>query len=601
MKFLTKARSLSVKRMLQSRPALVTGGEIHRLRAENARYRSLFDAAPIGHFTLDTSFRILEINSVGAAMLGTSAEDLHRTSFISNIISADRISVSNLLSEIAKVGERTVSTSLQVSDNTIPVMLHLNAVYSSQQTRESSDYSFHVAILDLSEHHEAQNNLRIARDGLQHVAHHDPLTRLPNRCGLLEQLRLTLDTESNSKTALLLLDLDHFKQVNDPLGHHIGDKLLREVASRLLNTVSEIDTVGRLGGDEFAIILRDISTASDATVIAEKITDAIGKQYLSALYDIRLSASIGISVFPDHADNPKQLLSFADAAMNQAKQRGRNLIQFYTTALNTRLTERFELERDLRVALRESQFELYFQPQYDIRTTSVTGYEVLLRWNHPEQGIIGPESFIEIVEETGLIDPLGDWILSESCNKLVEIRRNNPNIKFSVNVSAKQFVTGNLQDRIARILQTTGVPANAIELELTESALLENGDHSLNMLQDLRAAGVDLAIDDFGTGYSSFSRLQKLPVTRVKIDRSFVQDIPDNHSNCSIVKAIISVAHELGIEVVAEGVETRQQLEFLKAAACDILQGYYVGRPCTFEQINENASFNKEESDLAVA
>lgn len=597
MKLLTIARSLSVRRILKSRPALVKGSEIHRLRAENARYRSLFDAAPIGHFTLDTGFRILEVNPVGANMLRSSSSALLQSAFVANIRSDDRLRVSELLSDVAADGERTVSTSLHVDDTTIPVMLHLNTVPSSQD----NDASLHVAVLDLSEHQETQNNLKIARDGLQHVANHDPLTRLPNRCGLLEQLQQAIETKSDSKTALLILDLDHFKQITDPLGHQIGDELLREVADRLQDTVSEVDTVSRLGGDEFAIILRNLSSAGDAITVADNITHVLAQRYLTGTHEIRLTGSMGICIFPDHTSNAKQMLSYAYAAMNQAKHNGRNLTQLYTDALNTKLTQRYELERDLRKALRDSEFELYYQPQYDFRASKITGYEVLLRWNHPEQGVIGPDSFIDIIEETGLIDPLGEWILSESCKKLVELRQHNPTIRFCVNVSAKQFIKGNLRDRVKRILHNTGLPANAIELELTESALLEDTNQNMNMLRDLRAAGVELAIDDFGTGYSSFSRLQQLPVSRVKIDRSFIQDIPKNQSNCSIVNAIISVAHEIGIDVVAEGVETLQQAEFLRDTGCDIIQGYYLGRPCTFEEINHRVTFSNVANDLIVA
>ncbi len=575
------ADSFSLSRILRSKPALLKTRELDQLRAENARYKALLDAAPIGHFTLDCEYRIIEVNPVGAMLLRCATKDLTLTPFISKIRSDDRIHVSDSISGTTVTGDCTVSTSLKIQNREVPVMLHVTTVNPSN----NKDYRFHVAMLDLSEHHATQNNLRIARDGLQHVANHDPLTRLPNRCGLIEQLQSAVTASPNEKVALLLLDLDQFKQVNDPLGHQIGDQLLREVASRLLSTVSEADTVGRLGGDEFAIILKGISGVAEVARIAEKVSKTLEKRYFSATYDVHLSASIGISVYPDHTDNSKKLLSYADAAMNDAKHRGRNLIQFYTSALNTRLTQRFELERDLRIALSESQFELYYQPQLDLRTNSVSGYEVLLRWNHPQDGVIGPDSFIGIIEDTGLIDPVGEWILEEACRKLIQLRRTNNNIKFSINVSAKQLVKGDLKDKISAILENTGVPANAIELELTESALLENADHSLKILQDLRDAGVDLAIDDFGTGYSSFSRLQQLPVTRVKIDRSFVHDVPGNVNNATIAKAIIAVAHDLGIEVVAEGVETPQQASFLSDATCDVLQGYHVGRPCTFAQI----------------
>lgn len=463
------------------------------------------------------------------------------------------------------------------------------------------NFHFYIAVVDLSEHQATRDNLRIARDGLHHIANHDPLTRLPNRWGFIDQLQLAINEATDDKVVLLLLDLDHFKQINDPLGHQVGDDLLREVAKRLLSSVSENDTVGRLGGDEFGIILRQVAEVSDVYCSLEKISHSLAEQYNSTPHDIRLSASIGISMAPTDTSNAKQLLCYADAAMNDAKLRGRNCNQFYTPALNTTLTERFQLERDLHIAWRDSQFELHYQPQYDLRSRSVSGYEVLLRWNHPQHGLIGPSSFIRMVEDTGLIEPLGEWILKTACSKLVELRKTRKDIMFSINVSAKQFTKGDLHDKITKILKTTNLSANAIELELTESALLENFDQSLSILDDLREAGVALAIDDFGTGYSSFSRLQKLPVSRVKIDRCFVHDIPENQSNCAIVKAIISVAHDLGIEVVAEGVETYKHARFLNTVACDVLQGYYIGRPSVISHSDKVINLPSAVKEKAVA
>ncbi len=575
--------------------------EMDRLRNENARYRTALDKAPIGHFTLDANFRIIETNRIGAERLNQSATELFQTSFLEKINSNERLRIASVItdvitSEAATV--HTIKTSLRAQDKKIPVILYLSA---SNYTA-GNECSCSIAVVDLSEYQATQNNLRIARDGLQHIAHHDPLTRLPNRCGLVEQLQQTLESSNQSTVALMLLDLDHFKQINDPLGHQIGDKLLREVSQRLLATVRKQDTVGRLGGDEFAVIMRDVKNEAEISRIADKISESLARPYSSTPHDIRLSASIGIGVFSSDTKTARNLLYYADAAMNQAKHRGRNCVQFYTPALNTSLTKRFELERDLRVAVRESQFELYYQPQYDLRTKSISGYEVLLRWNHPERGVVSPDMFIEVVEDTGLIEPLGEWILSNACKKLVEVRRGaQRDLKFSVNVSPRQFKQRDLQKRIVKIIKNTGIPAEAIELELTESALFENMNHSLDQLHELRAAGIDLAIDDFGTGYSSFSRLQQLPVSRVKIDRCFVHDIPTNQGNCSIVKAIISVAHDLGVEVVAEGVETHEQAIFLSQAGCDVLQGYYIGRPDTFQTLLHKTPLQMVEEDIAVA
>jgi len=596
MKLQSPGKAIRLGRMLPSRPALGRNAELRRLRAENARYKALVETAPIGYFTLDANMCIVEVNPAGERFLTATQKELHRTPLLSFIKSSDQRQVADAFAGLSAGHNSTVNACFAISNRISPVKLQLTATESPlDQTLICQ-----VAMIDLSEQKAAKENLRIARDGLQHVANHDPLTRLPNRCGFKEQLQSALNNSGHKKVALLLLDLDHFKQVNDPLGHQTGDKLLREVAGRLLSSVKKIDVVGRLGGDEFGIIIQDIDDVSEVATIADKISEHLALPYKSVPQDIHLAASIGVSVYPVHTENSRKLICFADAAMNQAKSRGRNRIQFYTDALNITLTKRFELERDLRIALRKSQFELYYQPQYDLKSSVVSGYEVLLRWNHPTRGTIGPENFIDVAESTGLIEPLGEWILAQACERLVELRAQNKNLKLSVNVSAKQFSKGDFCSKIVKILSRTRIPAESLELELTETALLENVDQSISALEDLRQAGISIAIDDFGTGYSSFSRLQQLPVSRVKIDRSFIQNIPTNRSNCSISRAMISVAHDLGIEVVAEGVETHQQALFLSEAGCDVLQGYYVGKPKAFSQMTNKAKLRTvEQAEVA--
>ena len=598
MKLRSLKKPFSLSRFQSSAPWMLQNKEIRRLRAENARYKAFLNTAPIGYFTLDGELRVVESNQAATEQLEVATDKLYLSLFPSYVNSADRVQLLQIFSDVAtdeKGDAQTMRTTLVVQNRPVPVMLHISLASTSNKHR------FHVAMVDHSEYQATRDNLRIARDGLQHIANHDPLTRLANRWGFIDQLQLAINESTNGDVALLLLDLDHFKQINDPLGHQVGDDLLREVAKRLSSSVSKADTVGRLGGDEFGIILSNIKQLSAVNKTIEKIRASLADQYESTPHDIRLSASIGVSLAPTDTNNAKQLLSYADAAMNDAKLRGRNCTQFYTPALNTTLIERFQLERELNIAWRDSQFELHYQPQYDLRSRSINGYEVLLRWNHPQHGLIGPASFIQVVEDTGLIEPLGEWILKTACKKLVELRNTNKEMIFSINVSAKQFIKGDLHDKITKILASTGLPANAIELELTESALLENFDQSLTILDELREAGVSLAIDDFGTGYSSFSRLQKLPVSRVKIDRCFVHDIPENQSNCAIVKAIISVAHDLGIEVVAEGVETPKHARYLNTVGCDVLQGYYIGRPSVISLFNNTRNIQTDEKEKAIA
>ena len=587
MKFKSLNRTLSLRQLLKSVPVPGTATELELLRAENARYKAIVHKAPVAHFTLDSNMQITEVNPAGADFLNQSQQALNRIPFLNYLDSNNRQLFKQKFARAMQDGDCNLNACLEISGRTHSVTLHL----SSLAPLTGNKFVCHMTVIDLSEHKAAKENLRIARDGLHHVANHDPLTRLPNRCGIKFQLQNALDTAGTKKVALLLLGLDQFKQINDPLGHHTGDKLLKAVADRLQSIVKREDIVGRLGGDEFAVIIKNITEVEEVNSVAEKISAQLALPYQPVANDVHLGASIGISVSPDHTDNAKDLISYADAAMNQAKSRGRNRIQFYTASLNAMLTKRFKLERDLRFALCDSQFELYYQPQYDLRTSSVCGYEALLRWNHPTHGLVGPADFIEVAETTGLIEPLGEWILTEACSKLAELRAQNKDLTLSVNVSAKQFAGGDLRKKIVSILAATGVPAESLELELTESALLDDAGKSISMLQDLRDTGIALAIDDFGTGYSSFSRLQRLPVSRVKIDRSFVQDIPANQNNCSITSAIISVAHELGIEVVAEGVETHKQALHLSEAGCDVLQGYYLGRPVSFKKIAGKAAF----------
>ena len=319
--------------------------------------------------------------------------------------------------------------------------------------------------------------------------------------------------------------------------------------------------------------------------------------YLFDGHKIPVSACIGVSIFPDHANDCNELIRFATAAMCKAKSGGKNRVRFFNPVLNATLRERSELENDLRDGFKNKQFELYFQPQYDIANRAIVSYEALLRWNHPTQGLLAPDAFIDIVEESGLIEPLGDWIITEACTRLAQLRADgNPAQRVSVNVSAKQFAGGNLCSKIDDILKRTGTPAHGLEIELTESALFDDLTNGIAILKRLRSAGVDIAIDDVGTGYSSFRRLQKLPASRVKIDRSFIHGIPENQNHMSILQGIISLAHHLGMEVISEGVETHKQALFLSKTGCDYLQGYYVGRPVPFSRVARAARLRTVEA-----
>ena len=336
-------RTLYKKRVLKFTPALNTHAELKRLREEHARYKAIVHAAPIGHFTLNSNMQIVEANPTGADFINLPQSELNCRPFLKYIDTHNHQSVTENFYSALHGEDSHITASLKIDNKLQPVALH----FSSLEPSVDNDFRCHVAVLDLSEHKATENNLRIARDGLHHVANHDPLTRLPNRCGIKLQLQNALDSTGHKKVALLLLDLDHFKQVNDPLGHQAGDKLLKTVADRLQSTVKREDIVGRLGGDEFAIIVKNISSVSEVSAIAERISTQLALPYKSVATDIHLAASIGISISPDHTRNAKELICYADAAMNQAKSRGRNRIQHYTEALNTMLTKRFKLELSL--------------------------------------------------------------------------------------------------------------------------------------------------------------------------------------------------------------------------------------------------------------
>ncbi len=555
--------------------------ELQRLRADNERYRAQFDAAPIGYLTVDRFMNILEANTTGGNILGNHHEHDRDQPLSAYIRSDDHDRIQTHINAVVAGNKATLRTTITTDGKSTPVMLYSTPVH----VLGSDTCLCQTAMMDVSEHKAAEDQLRKANDSLQHTTHHDSLTSLPNRLFFNARFdnALLRARHTGKKVALLLLDINRFKNVNESLGHEIGDLLLKEVAQRLQHTVRDCDTVARLGDDEFTVVLEQIESSEEVSHMADKIIKALALPYDVGSHEICTAASIGVSIYPEDSINNEEMIRFSHVAMDRAKTRGSNYVQFFTAELNSAQRKRFKTESDLRIALRESQFELYFQPQLDLCQQRVVGYEALIRWNHPEKGVLRPDSFIQIAEETGIIEPLGEWILTETCLKLKQLREAGiDNIRMSVNVSAKQFTAGNLQEKIAAILEKTGTPGHALELELTESALLDNTARSIKVLRELRDEGIELSIDDFGTGYSSFSRLRELPLSRIKIDRSFVRGIPENQEDNSIVKAIICVAHEMGMQVVAEGVENYAQAEFLSHVNCDLLQGYHIGRPMQF-------------------
>jgi diguanylate cyclase (GGDEF)-like protein/PAS domain S-box-containing protein len=429
-----------------------------------------------------------------------------------------------------------------------------------------------------------------AQERLQHIAHHDALTGLPNRVLLLDRLDQALARAhwQQRVVGVLFLDLDRFKNVNDTLGHDVGDALLKAMAARLQSCVRERDSVARLGGDEFAVLLEDVAHAEDISGIAGKILGAFALPFTIHSNELFITASIGISMYPADGTSSATLLKNADAAMYRAKDLGKNNYQFYSADMSTAAFERLTLETSLRRALERSEFVLHYQPQVDLASGQLIGVEALLRWQHPDFGLLAPTQFISIAEETGAIVPIGEWVARSAILQVMRWRKAGfPELRVTVNVSSRQFNEPSFLETIKYLLEETGFPPAALELEITESVIMKNAEVTIERLHALHAMGVRFAIDDFGTGYSSLSYLRRFAIHTLKIDKSFVRDIVDGGDDVEIVKTIIVMARGLRLSVIAEGVETREQLLFLKSHGCHGAQGYLLSRPLPVERMTE--------------
>ena len=431
------------------------------------------------------------------------------------------------------------------------------------------------SFVDISERKASEERVR-------YLAHHDLLTELPNRYSLHERLdhALGLCKRNNKQLALMLIDLDGFKAINDTAGHQTGDKLLIDVAARLRAAVRESDIVARLGGDEFVVVLPEIESPADAAAVAGKIVSAVSAPYLIDGTEQRSSPSIGICICPDDASESNDLLQNADVAMYHAKSVGRGNYQFYTPRMQELVRQRIGLEAELRIALEQQQFVLFYQPQLELATGTIVGVEALVRWLHPQRGLVPPDQFIPVAEETGLILPLGNWVLSEACRQLKAWQTAGlTHITMSVNLSARQFLDPALSDTVAAALKVYQLSADCLDLEVTESMSMQSPDESIRIMQALSDSGLSLSIDDFGTGYSSLSYLKLFPIRTLKIDRTFVKDIEVDHNDADICDVTVLLAHKLGLNVVAEGVETPAQLKFLLSIGCEKIQGYLISKP----------------------
>jgi diguanylate cyclase (GGDEF)-like protein/PAS domain S-box-containing protein len=427
---------------------------------------------------------------------------------------------------------------------------------------------------------------------IHRLAYFDPLTSLPNRSLFTDRLMQSINRakRNDGQVALLFLDLDRFKAINDSLGHALGDALLHQVGQRLRDCVRNEDTVARMGGDEFTVILGDLKDRTQAVTtaahVAEKIRHTLAEPFMIRNREVFTGASMGLAFYPSDGSEPKTLLQNADTAMYHAKAAGKNNYQFYTSAMNAKAKQRLELENALHQAVNNMQFELYYQPILSADTGEPTAVEALVRWVHPEKGVILPGEFIAIAEESGLIKPLGNWVLRQACQQWVDWKDQGKSVpRIAINVSAKQFVDGFIVQTLRDIFSHLDIPAGAIEIELTESALMQDYQYTTEVLEEMKRMGVSISIDDFGTGYSSLNHLKRFPVDNLKVDRSFIEGLPA-HEDQRIVQAIVALAKSLNLKVIAEGVENALQLEFVQSIGCDEVQGFLLSRPMQAQQIS---------------
>lgn len=552
---------------------------VENLRINEARFRSYFELSLVGIALVGPDKRWREVNDYLCDMLGYQQHQLLRLTWV-ELTHPDDLAAD--LAQLERVVNRRVDGYLL--DKRF-LRQDGSLLYASVSTRcvrrlnGTIDY-FVVVIQDIGQRKQAEEHI-------QHLAHYDNLTGLPNRTLLGDRLQQAVlrAARDHSQVGVLLVDLDHFKRINDTLNHTAGDQLLREIGQRLQSCIRECDTISRQGGDEFAIVLPDLTVNDEAPRIAERILLAVMEPYRVNDHELHMTCSIGISLFPRDGRTTETLLKNADNALYRAKDLGRNNYQFYQSGATLLARERLSLENSLRYAVDREQLELYYQPKWDFHTGAITGAEALIRWNHPQLGLLPPARFIPIAEDSGLVLPLGEWVLRSAVQEIDKLHRESlPGLRVAVNVSARQFHQGDLAGLVRSLLAESGIDPGSLELELTEGILMHHTEDNLATLKTFKTMGVRLAIDDFGTGYSSLGYLQRFPVDVLKIDRSFVTDLPENSNNVAIVDAIVTLAHGLGLLVVAEGVETVEHLNFLQAHGCDEGQGYYFGKPMPLPQ-----------------
>lgn len=539
---------------------------------------SVMENTSEGVIICDTNANIIEVNTAFCNILGYSREEvIGQNPRIWRSDRHDKEFFDGMWQELTETGNWRGEIWNRRKDGTlIPEWLNISQVLDT-----NTDLSHYVAVFsDISQ-------IKHSQEKLDHIAHHDILTDLPNRLLLNERLEHALRRADrhNTKLAVCFLDLDHFKHINDSMGHLTGDMLLQAVTERLKQTSRQDDTIARVGGDEFVFLLEDISREEDAVVAAQKLLAAFKNSFLIDHQEIHITASLGICIYPRDGDDVDKLLRNADAAMYRAKEEGRNTYQFYSGEMTSNAFERVLLENSLHQAISNGELYLAYQPQLELPSQRLIGFESLIRWQHPDLGLVSPGKFIPLAEETGLIHTIGQWVLRTACQQAsIWLEQGLDFGHIAVNVAGPQIQRGNLLEEVKTVLAETRLPAHHLELEITESFIMQQPKQAIELLSELRHLGVSIAIDDFGTGFSSLSYLKQLPIKKLKIDRSFIFDIPDDPNDMAIVKAVIALSHNLGLNSIAEGVESEEQASFLLDAGCTEVQGYLYSKPVIAEE-----------------
>ena len=552
--------------------SLVLEQQVRERTVDLQRFRTAMDATADAIFLIDRArMRFIEVNATACKMFGYTREELMQTCPAElGGVSVELLTAKYDVIIAADGGLQLRELCLRHKDGS-----ELQVELNRRALRSGDSWIIVCVVRDITERKEAEQHLH-------RLAHYDAITGLPNRTLFYDSLKQTLvqATEKNWQVAVLFIDLDHFKNVNDRLGHACGDELLSQFGTRLVQCVRVRDMVGRLGGDEFGVILVLPGGLQGATKVANKIQKVLEAYFRLGSHEVTLTASIGITVYPDDASDTDTLIRYADTAMYRAKQAGRATYRFFTAQMNADLLERIDLEAALRKAVENEEFVLHYQPKVQVETGCVVGLEALLRWQRPGHGLVPPNAFIPVLEETGLIVRVGKWVIATVCRQIAAWMAGTIGpLQVSVNVSGRQFIESDLELQVMQALATNGVPGELLELELWESSLMANTARIIVTLQNLKRHGVKISIDDFGTGYSSLAYLRRFPIDKLKIDIAFIRDITTNPDDAAIALAIIGLAHTLKMEVIAEGVETAEQLAYLRLHGCDQIQGYFFSRP----------------------